>query len=341
MYFLVINDYGRTVYVNSRQVNAVLVGDGVLFAILGNTTSVLSTTDAQMNSFIQNIALEDYFLDLRDSNGHGYIVNLSAMSYTDEAPPETIFIYFKVGTMIQVDYSNKTVLDDALANYVEATGGGGGNGNAITESVLQASHGFTVGTLVRFNGSVWVRSQADQDDNSDVYGIVTLVSNASSFTITTSGLVTVLSGLTSSVPYYLDPAVPGGFTQTPPDVAGYVSKPILLSISSTSALFVNMRGLIIPPGLGGNSSSAEVDFTATPSTDAQVVVTGQYGIYSDSMIKAWLVAVPTTDHTLADHLAVDLTIVPGSLVTDVGFTIYIKSNSGPLTGKYSIQWQWS
>ena len=341
MYFLVTNDYGRTAYVNSRQVNAVLVGNGALFALHGSSTSVLSTSESQINSFIQNLALEDYFLDLRGPDGYGYILNISAISYTDEAPPDTIFVYFKIGNGIQIDYSNKTTLDNALASYVENTGGGGGNGTAITESVLQTNHGFSLGTLVRYNGTSWVRSQADQDSNSDVYGIVNLVTNANAFTITTAGLVTTLTGLTPGIPYYLDPDIPGGFTSDPPSVSGYVSKPILLSISSNMALFVNMRGFIVPsPGLGGNDGVDELIFDAD-TTQTSTTITGQYGIGTDSLIKAWLVAIPTADHDITDHLNADLTILPGDIVNNVGFTIYGKANSGTRTGKYTIQWQWS
>ena len=338
MYFQVINDYGRTVYVNSRQVNSVLVGSGVLFANDGNTTSVL-TNQTQIAGFLSNLALEDYFVDLRNGDGYGYVLNLSAIAYTDEAPPEAIFIYFKAGTMVQVDYSKKAVLEAAQAAYVESTGGGGGNGTALIETATQTSHGFTVGTVVRFDGSAWVKSQADQDSTSDVYGIVSAVTNADSFTITTSGLITVLSGLTPGVPYYLDTAVPGGLSLTSPNAPGAVSKPILLSVNSTTAIFVNMRGFIVPAG--GGEGPAEVDFTLTPSTDAQVDITMQSGIFSGSVIKAWLVAVPTVDHDIADHLSADITVMPGSIVDDTGFTVYAHSNSGPLTGKYSIQWQWS
>lgn len=342
MYFLVTNDYGRSVYVNSREINAVLVGNGALFALYGNTTSVLSTSPEQIDNFIQNIAIEDYFLDLRTTYGYGYIINLSAIAYTDEAPPDAIFITFKVGPPIQVDYSHKATIDTALANYHEATGGGSGNGQATTENILQVDHGFSVGELLRFDGTNWVRSQADQDTSSDVYGIVSQVTGPNSLVLTTSGLVTDLTGLTPGVPYYLSPDIPGALTEISPDVSGAVNKPVLLSISNTTALFVNMRGFVIPPpGLMQNDGYGEINFGTGWEDQTEVVITDQLGIQSLSLIKAWLVAIPTVSHGIQDHVDADLTLIPGNIIEDVGFTVYVKANSGTRTGQYSFQWQWS
>lgn len=343
MYFLITNDYGRPVYVNSREVNAVLVGNGAIFALYGNTTTVLSTSEAQMDNFIQNIALEDYFLDVRRPDGQGYLINLSAISFTDEAAPDAIFITFKVGPGIQVDYSNKATIETALANYQEATGGGGGgNGQATTENALQTNHGFAVGDLVRFDGTQWVKSQADQDANSDVYGIVSEVANPNSFVLTTSGLVTDLTGMTPGLPYYLSADEAGGFTDIAPDTSGAINKPVLLSISTTTALFVNMRGFVIPsPGLIANDGYAQLDFGTGPTETAQMTITDQWGIQDLSLIKVWLVAIPTSSHGIEEHLDANLTLMGGNIIPDEGFTIYAKANSGTRTGKYSIQWEWS
>jgi len=126
-------------------------------------------------------------------------------------------------------------------------GGGGGGGSNSSISVSQVAHGFTLGTLVRHGGSAgvqrYVRSQANNATNAEVIGIVSDVISADSFVITTQGVVIGLSGLVPGSSYFLSDVTPGAFIQTQPSSIGSISKPVMIAISSSQALFTNWRGI--------------------------------------------------------------------------------------------------
>lgn len=136
--------------------------------------------------------------------------------------------------------------------------GGGGSGAASTISVNQTSHTFTVGTLVRYDGSIgvqrYVKSQADTGANADVVGIVSAVADIDNFTITTGGVVNSLTGLVPGASYFLSDTVAGTYTPVEPSAATAISKPVLMALSATSAIFYNWRGI----GMSILSTSPEV-----------------------------------------------------------------------------------
>jgi hypothetical protein len=120
--------------------------------------------------------------------------------------------------------------------------------SSFTDSINQTAHGFVVGDVVRNNAGTWVKSQANNAVNSEVFGIVTTVAGANDFTITISGSFS-LSGLTAGARYFLSPTTAGAYTVTEPTTTGQVSKPIFFAVSTTEALWYNMRGVLL--GAGG------------------------------------------------------------------------------------------
>ena len=69
--------------------------------------------------------------------------------------------------------------------------------------------------------------------------------------------------------------------------------------------------------------TATIDFGAFPgASDASVVVTGQSGIVSGSVVQAWLRPVATADHTADEHWIETIRVVAGNIVAATGFTIY-------------------
>jgi hypothetical protein len=113
--------------------------------------------------------------------------------------------------------------------------------------VNQVGHGVTTfGTMIRFNGSAWVKSQANSDTNSDVDGIVINIINANNFEyqvpwVTLDGF----TGLTPGATYFLSPTTAGALTTTETTTVGEVTKPVLRALSATTAIFVSMRGALI------------------------------------------------------------------------------------------------
>lgn len=95
---------------------------------------------------------------------------------------------------------------------------------------------------------------------------------------------------------------------------------------------------------------AIVDFGEFPgSSNTEIVITGQDSISSDSIVKAFLLAKDTDDHTAIEHAFESLDVVAGNIVAGEGFTIYVKDSSVVLNtdkhpmpyGKWSIAWEWA
>ena len=126
---------------------------------------------------------------------------------------------------------------------------------AVTKSVNQTAHGFAVQDIVYYTGSAWAKAKADADSTSEAIGMVSAVADADNFTVTYSGEVTGLSGLTSGTTYYLSAATAGLATATAPTAAGHISKPVGVALSTTvMRLFDSSRGAVI----GGASSSGGI-----------------------------------------------------------------------------------
>ena len=115
--------------------------------------------------------------------------------------------------------------------------------------VNQTGHGFSVTDAIRFDGSAWVKSQANSDTNSDVDALVVEVADADNFSFQIAG--TILSifpddpGLSPGSTYFLSPTTPGALTTTETTTVGEVTKPVLRALSATTAIFVGMRGALI------------------------------------------------------------------------------------------------
>jgi hypothetical protein len=138
------------------------------------------------------------------------------------------------------------------------TGEGLNFNNAI--QVTQASHGFTVGQAVYFNGTSWVLAQADAESTAG-NGLVSEVVNGNIFNMTTTGYITGLSGITAGTTYYVSDSTPGALATS----AGAVSRPILFALTTST-------GIVLPAG-GGSVSR---DFlSAYDSVNLQYLYTGQ------------------------------------------------------------------
>jgi hypothetical protein len=122
-----------------------------------------------------------------------------------------------------------------------------GFANTLIKNVAQVTHGFIVGDIVRFNGTIYVAAQADTFLNSQAIGLVTNVADANNFTITVSGYVSSLAGLTPGDLYYLDAAVAAGVTTTAPVAVGEVVRPVYIAISATEAIVMYWAGDEIEP----------------------------------------------------------------------------------------------
>jgi hypothetical protein len=134
-------------------------------------------------------------------------------------------------------FSFTTALNSNLKVFADADMDGGEgvsssssvtNGTAIEVSILQSSHGFSVGNFIRYNGTSYVKADATTVSNASVIGMVSKILDNDNFVLTFSGKVIGVTGLIAGTIYYLS-ATPGAFTSTAPSIR----KPVLLAVSSS------------------------------------------------------------------------------------------------------------
>lgn len=152
---------------------------------------------------------------------------------------------------------------------------------AITKTFPQFNHGFVRGDALRYNGTAWVGSLAvmmsDTDASSEVYGVVSAVADADTFTVTMPGWMDVTGlGLAPGTAYFLSPTVPGKLTIAPPTQENQVVKPVLLTTDANTAYVVGYIGEVLGAGGttgGGTGPGTPPDLSAyytAAQTDAQV-----------------------------------------------------------------------
>jgi|TARA_R110000824_G_scaffold58888_12_gene158800 hypothetical protein len=149
--------------------------------------------------------------------------------------------------------------------------GVGSDGKSNRATKYQSSHGFSAGSVVRFeqtaNGvtGAFVLAQANSGISAEVVGIVESVdAGGNEFTlvyngeINTSNFITVNGeGVTGSDVWFLDTSVAGGLTSTVPVSSGDIIKPVLTLVSGSQddkGLVTNYVGTII-----GGSNTVSLD----------------------------------------------------------------------------------
>lgn len=70
------------------------------------------------------------------------------------------------------------------------------------------------------------------------------------------------------------------------------------------------------------TGTASLDFGTFPgASDASVVITGQTGILSSSLVEAWIFPADTADHSADEHIIETIKVVAHTIVPGTGFTI--------------------
>lgn len=135
--------------------------------------------------------------------------------------------------------------------------------SAIRKAITQASHGFSVGDVLKFAAGSYSLAQADSAANAEVVGMVDSDDGTNDFTLNMGGYIDALTGVAANTVYFLSPTTPGGLTATEPTTVGQVSKPVLVGDSTTSGYFVNMRGMEIGASSGLTYAAFTTDTTPT------------------------------------------------------------------------------
>jgi len=115
-----------------------------------------------------------------------------------------------------------TVYGDGSA--LSGVSGSGGSGESVSRTITMPGHTFTVGEVAYFNGT-------DYDEATSANGGMFIVSDVSGddVTLTFSGAIAGLSGLTAGEFYYVHDSSAGTLTTT----EGSYSNPVLLAVNST------------------------------------------------------------------------------------------------------------
>lgn len=171
------------------------------------------------------------------------------------------------------------------ANWIEYSTGTGGD--AIKKAYPQTSHGFIVGDVVAYNGSIFVKKSAGPFDVNETIGIVSKADDPNVFTVTYAGFIdtTSISGLSANTVYYVSPTIAGGLTSVPPSNLGEENRPILITQTSTSGIVVQYRGQIITDNIiSGSSGNTYVAGVIGPAED---------GTYTDGLFTDFVPTTPT------------------------------------------------
>jgi len=165
--------------------------------------------------------------------------------------------------------------EDKLYQYITSWGefsSSSSIADRIEKTVTQNSHGFSVGDILSFNGTSYVKAKADSVSNAEVVGIVSSVVDSNNFKLVYSGYVSGLSGLTAGEVYFLSDSTAGALTSTEPTTEGSISKPVLLAISNTEGIFINFRGIEIT-----DNTSYYGSFTNSDLSSGKLTITHNLG----------------------------------------------------------------
>lgn len=160
------------------------------------------------------------------------------------------------------------ILSNNSNEYLNGTGNWSviSDGTGIKRTITQ-THAFTVGNIIRLDGTTYIKAQANSVENAEVVGIVTSVTGTTAFVVTLGGYVSGLTGLIAGNVYFLSETTAGLMTNTEPTSAGQISKPVFLASSTTEGYFINWRGSLIPDEEPEESDVPVGTVIAWPQTD--------------------------------------------------------------------------
>lgn len=118
-----------------------------------------------------------------------------------------------------------------------------GAGAGVKASIEQPGHGFVAGDVLRHDGTLWVKAQADSSCNSEALGIVE-TQTSDTFTIVFAGQISTagMAGLAVGRVYFLSTSSPGALTDSAPTATGTIKKAMLVTTTTQFGIVVNYLG---------------------------------------------------------------------------------------------------
>ena len=143
-------------------------------------------------------------------------------------------------------------------------------GSRLSININQTTHGFTNGSVVRWNSGVdghtaeYVSAKANSAYNAEVAGIVSQVTGADTFELTMAGSVNMThwfdnqsgvipAGITRDDVYFLSGYTAGWMDNVRPETSGWVAKPVITRLAEDAQgnIFGNVTNYV-GSLLGGN-----------------------------------------------------------------------------------------
>lgn len=116
------------------------------------------------------------------------------------------------------------------------TGGTGGGGSSTeTQTVIQASHGFTVGQWVGLNGNSYQLASATAGSSYEYIGRVSVVTDVNTFTLQRGGTFTD-TNLLPNASLFLSDTTAGTIVGRAPETVGAISAPVAYAKTTTTAV---------------------------------------------------------------------------------------------------------
>ena len=190
-------------------------------------------------------------------------------------------------------------------------------------------HSFSVGDILRYSTSTsdtYALAQANSADNAEVVGIVSATTD-NSYTITTNGYVEGLSDLTAGKTYFLaTTTTQKNYTKVEPQGESFISKPLFVATSDTTAYFLNLRGIkrgssAVTVSEGNTGQLAYYSATSTIASNNKIYFDGDGDI-----------GIGTTSPTSPIHLGGN-TLVDGTL--NVGGQFSVNTDGIVTAGKWN------
>jgi hypothetical protein len=185
-----------------------------------------------------------------------------------------------VGEVAVNTADQKIYIRDSSDNIVVIGSVASGGSTALQWQVTQASHGFSVGDAIYFDGSTETYELAQADDAATLGAfIVSSVSNSNTFTLTQNGKIDGLSGLTAGQYYFVSTTTAGAIQSNQP-TSGY-DNPILFALSETEGVVLPYR----PAAIDDAASTLAISEGGTGATTAAGARTN-LDVYSTAEVNA-------------------------------------------------------
>jgi hypothetical protein len=171
------------------------------------------------------------------------------------------------------DYISKTEVADISGGL--STRMDNFSSSALTKTFTSAGS-FSIGNIVRYNGTTIEKALANNINNATWCGVVTAI-NGTTITVTTNGTVTGLSGLTAGTTYYLSPTSSGEIINYEPTTAGLISAPVFIAFSTTEAVLLHYRPFevgSVPTVTGSRGGNAALASLITTLANQGLIIDG-------------------------------------------------------------------